>query len=227
MAPKRKADDTQDKVDPSPYHPNFPLYPEADIVVESSNKKKDGHLLIKIEEAGELFEVFLRYAPRGRLLIEGQPPPNPPKLFDKYDSPALARYFLIEHLPRLVMDPVLPRGVRGACLVAGTDAQLPLPVEVFAVASIHGREDLAQRSLRLAPSGLGHLSLSLLSRLPTKVVRDFSSLYGKVLTTHGYSWIKAGDDFKLGLGLFNSRADLALFSHHIEWNALSRPRLER
>ena len=112
-------------------------------------------------------------------------------------------------------------------MVAGTDNTV---VEVFAVAAIHGLEDLAQRSLSWShiwgktvvgvqslvhndpkdpgklekdwrPYGVGDIPIDLLSRLPVKVVRDFALLYQKVLTTPGYSWIKAGDDFKFSLRL--------------------------
>jgi len=261
MAPKRKATDASDGVAPSPYHANVSLYPEADLVVESSDKilfatralhlrsasslfddilslppqedreKKDGHPLIKIDEEGELFEIFLRYAHRGRLLVEGQPPQPDwdailllSKRFDKYDSPDLARSFLIEHLPKFIMDPSVPAAIRGEFVVAGTNDELPLPVEVFAVASIYGLEDLAQRSLRWnnsygisfpgivslshddpanekhmstdwRSSGLGDLELDLLSRLPVELIAQFSRIYQKVVSTPGYSWIKAGDDF--------------------------------
>jgi len=260
---QEESDRRRGEFDTSPYHPNFPLYPEAELVVESLNKilfatravylrassslfddilslppqedreKKDGHPLIKIDEEGALFEIFLRYAHRGRLLVDGQPPLPPwsavlllSKLFDKYDSPDLARFFLIEHLPKFIRDPIIPLEVRGPSVVAGTKISLPPPVEVFAISSIHGLEDLAQRSLRWnhnygtvspgtlslshndsadprkmhndwRPHGLGDLKLDLLSRVPLKVVLDFSKLIVKVLTTPGYSWINAGDDFKV------------------------------
>jgi len=171
MAPKRKATDTPEDANSTPYHANFPPYPEADLVVESSDKilfatralylravssvfddilgipssnedKKDGLPLIKIEEEGEIFEIFLRYAHRGRHLVDGKAPEPSWKqilllsrLVDKYDPPNLGRLILEEQLPRFFKDSRLSAPLRGELVVTGTsDVTLPKTVEVFAVA---------------------------------------------------------------------------------------------
>ncbi|KAL7413012.1 hypothetical protein BDY24DRAFT_415523 [Mrakia frigida] len=126
MAPKRKADDISDEADSYTYHPNFPLYPEADL--RSTPRRRPTSLASLVDNPPPLQTLLNvgRHAPRR--IIPGRPP-TPRKHHNR-------------------------RGNGGSGVV----------VEVFTVAVIHGLEDL-------------------------------TSLYGKVFTTPGYSWIDAGDDF--------------------------------
>ncbi|KAL7410948.1 hypothetical protein BDY24DRAFT_443635 [Mrakia frigida] len=96
MAPKRKAPEVEDAPKPvERYSPIFPLYPEADLVVKTAlflravspvfddilslpaqeeHEKKDRLPLLK---ASGILEMFLRWAQRDRLLVNGQPPQPP------------------------------------------------------------------------------------------------------------------------------------------------------
>jgi len=60
-------------------------------------------------------------------------------MFEKYDSPLVAWTFLSNQLPRFIGEPRFFRDPRVLNV---------LPVEVFAVASIHGLEDVARAALR-------------------------------------------------------------------------------
>lgn len=146
-------------------------------------------------------------------------------LFDKYDTALLAKLVFSEQLPRFFRDPLVPDSVREVhySLDQRTASH---PPSRFAVASIHHLEDIAKKALRWAhvwgmieegsrtlinkdpedenkmivdfrPRGLGERRFELLCRLPMRVIQEYSRLFGKVLTTPGYSWIKAGDDFKV------------------------------
>lgn len=255
------------------YSPNFPLYDGADLVIQSRDgvlfatralhlraassvfddilslppreeqEKKDGLLLLKIEEDSSLFAFLLRYIHPEKLFVDGQLPTATwstilllSKLFDKYHTPLLSRLILLEHLPRFIQDPLVPKEARG-----NTSTNLPNAIGVFAIATIHGLEDLARRALKWnhafmvhekgartmshddgtdkkkvwldrRPSGIGDLSLDLLSRMSSKVVRDFSALRQKVLLVPDYSWIKAGDDFKVRFVVLFPRDSTARFS---------------
>lgn len=240
------------------YSPCFSLFPEADLVVQTSDEvlfatramylqaassvlddllsipirrrvheKKDGHPLLKVDEESAEWEVFLRYAQRDRLLDASGKLPQPTwdalllvdKMTEKYDSPNLARLIFGDQLSRFLGDPSTK---------TSPDAEGGSSPAVFALAAIHGLEDLARQALRChhyrglndadvqifkhkdstkpakltkgwRPKGLGDLSIDLISRMPPQSIQRYSQLRDKVLMTPGYSWLKAGNDLRVSL----------------------------
>lgn len=243
---------------PGRYASCFSLFKEADLVLESSDGaffavrsmylkaassvlddilgipagpnqvEKDGHPLFKLDEKAAPLELFLRYVHRGRYVINGKTP-EPSwdslaafcEMCDKYDAPITARMALLEQLPMFMGDPL----VIGSRPRRGT----VFSTNVFAIAAIHGLEDLAKAALRWhhewetksieplrtlshrhpsepyavreswRPTGLGDVRLSLLSRLSPLVIKSYCAFHTKVLVDPAYSWLHAGDDFTVSV----------------------------
>ena len=240
----------------STYSAAFPLYKDADLVVQSSDgtlfatralhlrsassvfedilgmpaaqdqEKKDGHSLIKVEEKADLVELFLSYAQRDRAPVSSAVVPSKPdwstilllsKMIEKYDAPLLGRSLFRDHLPRFIGNPYVREEAETLTMVSPA---------VFVLAVIHGVEDVARQALRSQqlwgkqeegikamqhenpslpdkvtagwrPVGLGDVSEELVARLPAKYITRYCEIHDKVLVTPGYSWLKAGNDFKV------------------------------
>ena len=255
MAPKRRPPSAIGELKSLSSSSALPLYTDADVVVVSADNKAfalralhlrsassvfdnvlglptaddqdkaDGLPLVNVEESSTELEVFLRYVQPDRLLVDGQiPKPEWPTMlmlsamFAKYDSPGVARYLLGDQLPRFIGDPDRPSSTLRAKDTHG--------LQPFAVASIHGLEDVAKRALqwtgRLVKKKEGalclshddprdpekllydrrHLSLgdlppTLLQRIPPRVVLAFCQLHSRVVSEPHHSWLNAAADFKV------------------------------
>lgn len=243
MAPKRRPPSAIGELKSLSSSSALPLYTDADVVVVSADNKAFAlralHLrsassvfdnvlglpLVNVEESSTELEVFLRYVQPDRLLVDGQiPKPEWPTMlmlsamFAKYDSPGVARYLLGDQLPRFIGDPDRPSSTLRAKDTHG--------LQPFAVASIHGLEDVAKRALqwtgRLVKKKEGalclshddprdpekllydrrHLSLgdlppTLLQRIPPRVVLAFCQLHSRVVSEPHHSWLNAAADFKV------------------------------
>lgn len=157
------------------YSPNFPLYPEADLIVQSSDgtlfatravylraastvfddllglpvdfgqARKDGNPLLQVDESAQALEVFLRYAQKDRLRDAAGALPQP-----SWDTIVLMIKMIDKYnapaLGRFIFSDQLPRFI--AHLGVLPDVQAVEPVNVFAVAAIYELELLAQEALR-------------------------------------------------------------------------------
>lgn len=236
------------------YSPAFPLYRDADLIVQSSDgvffatralhlrsvssvfddilglpaqreqQTKDGTPLLRIDEGSKLVELFLRYAQRNRFVVDGTSPKPEWEtvlllitMLDKYDAPLLLHSFLLEHLPRFIGSPRVPK------LDAASSNR---PLDVFALSAIHGFEDLTRRALECfhqwgkkqpgvkslshrhtqdtskvedgwRPFGLGDLDFEIFSKLSMRHIYRFSELHSKVVHTPGYTWFDAAKDFEV------------------------------
>ena len=238
------------------YSPLYTLSPDTDLVLQSSDgvlfatrtlyvraasyvfdeilgmppsvdeEKRDGHLLLKIEEESEVVTLFLMYTGRGAHAYTTTPLPLwahvelLSKMFDKYDAPLLAVTFVKFQLPRFLGDQ------RNAILDTSHNVK---PHKVFALAVIHGVEDVARQALRWhdkvwqvlsknangyvsfshhpdyevenmmrgRPCGPGDLPLDLLGRLELKHLKQYCELHAKVVSYPTYSWTDAADDFNV------------------------------
>lgn len=178
-----------------------------------------------MEDKSTELEVFLRYVQPDRLLFNGKTPkPNwatillLSAMFEKYDSPGVARCVLSDQMTRFIRDPHDP----DFSPPTGWEYRM----EPFALAAIHGLEDVAKRalrwnhSLRVVDAGalsfshqdkadpepmargrrdlsLGDLPVDLLARIPPRVIKTFCQLHTKVVSQPRYSWLNAADDFQV------------------------------
>ena len=165
-------DDADEK--PS-YSPLFPLCPDTDLVVQSSDGTlfatqalylravstvlratlakpvpdaqgaHDGHRLLKLEEGTNVVRIFLRYCHPGKLIIDGKPP-TPVWATVILVASMFDKYEMLNARHSFLMEQ-LPRFFGNPRAPQRNGVAGDRPLDVFAYATIYGHEEIAQRAL--------------------------------------------------------------------------------